>query len=61
VKVPCDVFAALSVAAHSTWVVPIANRLPPAGVQTTLGLGSRSSVAVAVKATSRRPGRSRSP
>ena len=37
-----------SVATHSTVVSPIANRLPEDGVQTRVGAGSRSSVAVAV-------------
>lgn len=46
-----DAFDEASVAVQFTVVVPIANVLPDAGAQTTLGLASHVSVAVAVNVT----------
>nr|WP_238145304.1 hypothetical protein [Antricoccus suffuscus] len=50
-NVPVPVFPAVSVAVQDTTVVPTAKTDPDGGAQSTTGLGSTSSVAVAVKVT----------
>ena len=45
------VFPLSSAAEHMTTVLPIGKKLPEAGVQTTVGVASHSSVAVALKLT----------